>query len=404
MAPTSPPSPAEASSGTLTSNASPVIGPAALAAPQSSACWPYGENARWQRFSGSISTNDNQGERRINAAGTADGQRIVQRWIDDLRLCMRASGNVELDEDGSVGEVGEGGSLILEAELAGRVQSLTIRNDGGGEQLTWTVDGAARQVDSQVERWRDQMMRVLNEQARISTLRGQRSSLRGEISSIRGQRSSLRGQISSIRGQRSSLRGRISSIRGRQSSLNGEISSARGRVSTLRGQISSARGQVSSLRGQISTHRSAIAGLQASRYGASDEELLVIEAAVRRHEEAIAGLEQQIEAYDLDGRVATIERQIEAFDLEAKIAEIESRRDNNLEAEIAAVEQQIAQLDVEGKVAEIEQQIEQLDVEGRVAAIEAQIEALHVDERVEEIEQRLEPALRQLRDTIGSIR
>jgi beta-lactamase regulating signal transducer with metallopeptidase domain/predicted nucleic acid-binding Zn-ribbon protein len=371
---------------------------------QATACWPQDRERIRGRFSGTISTDDAAVGRRVNAVGVSDGDRIVQRWVDDLRLCLRASGNVDLHDDGAIGAIGAGGDLILEAELGGRVQNLTIRNDGNGEQMTWTVNGDTRQLTDEVERWRAQMTTVLNEHARIMTLRGQRSSLRGEISSIRGQRSSLRGQISSIRGQRSSLSGQISSIRGRQSSLRGEISSARGHVSSLRGQISSARGHVSSLRGQISTHRSALRGLEASRFGASEEELGVIAAAERRHEEAIEALERQIEDYDLDARVAEIQRQIDDYDLQARIAEIESRMtDDDIEAQVADIEQQIEALDVEGRVAEIERQIEALDVEGKVAEIEREIEALNVDERVREIEVRLEPALRELRSTIESI-
>ncbi len=206
---------------------------------------------------------------RINAVGVRDGDRIIQRWVDDLRLCMLLHGDVELEDDGArIGRIDSGGFVVLESELDGRLQSLTISNDGDGEQMTWTVDGASRQVDAEVER---------------------------------------------------------SSLRGERSSLQGEISSARGHVSSLNGQISSERGHVSSLKGEISSHNGAISGLEASRYDATEEDLAVIEAAIRRHEEAIGEIEQQVEDYDLDGRVAEIERQIEELDVEGKVEEIEER-------------------------------------------------------------------------------
>lgn len=373
-------------------------------AAQESACWPEGMSRIRGSFSGSITTDDRSGRQIINGVGIYNGDRIVQHWVDDLRLCLRTHGDVDMEDDGRrIGSIGNGGLAVLEAELGGRLQSLVIRNDGSGEQATWTVNGETRPFDATAQRWRDQMTTVLGERAAITRLRGERSSLRGEISSIRGQRSSLRGQISSIRGQRSSLQGRISSIRGQRSSLRGEISSAHGRVSSLRGQISSARGHVSGLRGQISRHQSALHGLEASRFGASGEELEVIEAAERRHQEAIEEVERQIADYDVEARVAEIEEEIEGLDVEAQVAEIESRMADDIEAEIAEVEEQIAALAVEARVAEIEEQIAALDVEGRVADIEAEIEALNVDERVEEMQQRLEPALRELRATIESI-
>jgi predicted nucleic acid-binding Zn-ribbon protein len=382
-----------------------LSGPTPLGAPmQDTVCWEANAGAGG-RFSGTMSINDRGGVRIISGVGIRDGDRIIQRWVDDLRLCLRASGNVEFEDDGArLAGIGSGGLVVMEAQLGERLQALVIRNDGAGEQLTWRIDGAVRPVDAEVERWRAQITDVLAQYAGIVMLRGERSSLRGRISSIRGQRSSLRGQISSIRGQRSSLQGQISSIRGRRSSLRGEISAARGRVSSLRGQISSARGHVSSLEGQIDHHHSAINGLDASRYGASPEELAVIDAAQRRHEEAIDALERQLEDYDLDARVAELEQEIAAYDLEDRIAQIESRMSTSDEAtRVAEIEEQIAALDVEGRVAEIEAQIEALEVEGRVAAIEAEIEALEVDERVEEMEPRLEAALRELRATIERV-
>ena len=363
--------PASAPTSALDAQAAPAPGPApdagvpaaAPAAPappvQASACWPGGVDGMRGNFSGTFSSRTTDGGRRVDAVGQRDGDRIIQRHVDDLRLCMLVHGDVELEDGGArIGRVGDGGRVVLEAERDGALQRLEIRNDGSGERLTWSVNGAEQAIDGSVERWRDQMTTVLADYAAISELRGQRSSLRGQISSIRGQRSSLRGQISSIHGQRSSLRGQISSIQGQRSSL--------------RGQVSSARGHVSSLRGSISSHRGAISGLQSARYGADQETLANIEAAIRRHQEAIAELERQIAEYDLD----------------ARIAEIESR---------------IAGEGVEGRVVEIERQIEALDVEGKVAEIERQIEALNVDERVRVLEERLEPRLRELLRLIGEI-
>jgi beta-lactamase regulating signal transducer with metallopeptidase domain len=399
--------------------------PAAVAAPpataQASACWPGGIDGMRGNFSGTFSSRTTDSGRRVDAVGQRDGDRIIQRHVDDLRLCMLVHGDVELEDGGArIGRVGEGGRVVLEAERDGSMQRLEIRNDGAGEQTTWSVNGAERAVDTAVERWRDQMTAVLAEYAAISELRGQRSSLRGQISTIRGQRSSLRGQISSIHGQRSSLRGQISAASGHVSGLRGQISSAKGHASSLHGQISAARGHVSSLRGAISSHGGAISGLQSARYGADEETLATLEAAIRRHQEAIEEIERQIEAYDLDAHVAeierqlegydldalvdAIERQIEEYDLDARIAEIESLiAGEDVEGRVAEIERQIEALDVEGKVAEIERQIAALDVEGQVAELERRIEALNVDERVREIEERLEPRLRELLRLIGEI-
>ncbi len=182
-------------------------------------CQP--ENMRGN-FSGTVSTwEDASGTTFVERFGYDSSDRVIQKYVDDLRLCMRVHGAVDLASDGGrIGPVGEGGWVVIESEMEGVVKRLEITSAGNG----WSVNGQEQAVDASAQVWRDQVLAVLADYWEISQIRGQVSSLRGQISSVHGQRSSLHGQISSARGQVSSMRGRISSARGQVSSLRGRIS------------------------------------------------------------------------------------------------------------------------------------------------------------------------------------
>ena len=102
--------------------------------------------------------------------------------------------------------------------------------------------------------------------------------------------------------------------------------------------------------------------------------------------ERMREIEEEIEEYDLAGRVVAIEAQIEEYDLDGKVAEIEA---------------QIARYDLDGKIAEIEAQIEEYDLGGKIREIEAQIEELDADRRADEIERSIQDEIAALRRLIG---
>jgi predicted nucleic acid-binding Zn-ribbon protein len=320
-------------------------------------CWDSASDDR--SFSGSISMSGRTIHEQIGRRGN---DRVIQTRIGDLQLCMITEG-FGTDREAPPSEwIARADRVILETQRGNDVRQMAI----AGNDVTWTVGGQARPVDTAANEWRAALLAVLDPIWELAQLRGLASTLRGEISTIHGERSTLRGEISTLRGHVSTLRG--------------EVSTLHGHVSTLRGEISTIRGHESTLRGMISTERGAISSLRALR-GAGDD----VSARIRRHEDEIRRIEAEIVRYDVDARVRTVQREMEDFNVEAKVAELE---------------QQIRDFDLAGRTATIERQLADLDVERRVQAIENDIEALDVPLRSRELEQRRDAALARLRDVL----
>ena len=332
------------------------------------ACWS--DSGAIMSFSGTISRS---GGDVITEIGTRDGIRIIEQSLDGTRVCMIAEGMGEPIRDERPSEwLARSPRIVIESQRKGRIARLTLTRQGGGQQASWSVNGALRTFDAAAAEWRDRMLGVLDNIWALSTLRGEVSTLRGEISTVYGQESTLRGRISTFEGEVSTLRGEQSTIRGEESSLRGEISSIRGHVSSLRGEISSEQGAISTLE----------SGSTADR-GTS------LDARIARHNENIAQIERQIRDYDEAGKIAAVEQRIKALDVDGKSA---------------AIDTQIRAFDLNGKIAAVEQQIKDLDVNGKVAAIQKQIDALDADRRGRQIEDRRDAALRQLESTLDRIK
>ena len=337
-----------------------------------SACWSDTRG----NFTGSSNSNRVGGRTVVyDMVGWRDGDRVIQRTIGDMRLCMVAENMGDRDRsdaDRPSQWIGRSRRVVMEVQRGGTSQRLEFSGSGSP---SWSVNGSTRSFDAGAQTWRDRMLDVLDTTWEISTLQGQESSLRGQISSIEGQRSSLQGQISSLQGQVSSMQGRISSTQGQESSL--------------RGQISSIQGHVSSLEGAISSEQGAISSLSASRYNASESERTRIRARIAEHDARIDRIERQIRDYDADAKIAAVEREIASYDARGRTRDIED---------------EIRRFDLDGKVAAIRRQIDALDVRGRVAAIERQIDALDVDRRVRRLEDRLDTELPRLNSAISAVR
>lgn len=328
-----------------------------------------------------------------------DGDHFQMRYSDDdfslrkivdgveLSLHIEDPDTVEFSRDNrEITAMGRSAEVVIRTEYEGARQRLEISRDGDELRYDWTIDGERRPFDSRAREWMGLSLQIARNSWEASSLRGQHSSLRGQISSIHGHVSSLKGQISSIHGHRSSLRGKVSSINGHVSSLNGRISSIRGHESSLRGRISSLNGRISSLRAQKTRVSS----------GGSDERRALSEQLNESIDREIAGIEAQIRDvevelrdYDGDARVRKVEQEIREYDAEGRIA---------------AVEAELAEYDVEGRVREIEQEIREYDEEGRVRDVEARIRKLQPLERADEIERRNEGLYPALRRVAGELR
>jgi hypothetical protein len=340
-----------------------TVRPNETIASQSGSCWSYASGNR--NFNGSSTISSGRVIHRIGRSGR---ERVAQMTFGDLRVCMVTEGYNGSELPAPSEWIGDADRVVLETERDNDVRRLDIDDS----RTTFTINGRSAAMDDGARAWRSALLDLLDASWEVNILRGQESSLRGEISSTRGERSSLLGQISSLRGEVSSMLGEISSLRGQESSLRGEISSIRGHESSLRGQISSERGSISSLESQR-WERNADRDAIASR--------------VRRHQDRIRELEDEIARYNADARVREVERRIDEHATDRKVA---------------AVEQRIREFDVESKVAAVEREIANLGVERRIRGIENEIGALNVDTREVEINARRDRALDRLRSVLGS--
>ncbi|MDX1393353.1 MAG: M56 family metallopeptidase [Gemmatimonadota bacterium] len=321
------------------------VGPVALPEPavvavQEAACSVRG-------MSGSFVGNIRDSGDRREMSGRHNGDRIVQRYIDDLRICVRMHGDVELSDDLSrIESIGDADSwVVLESEEHALHRLLITRGSGGLDHV-WSVDGESRPFDDDAAEWRDRMLRVLGGFSQAARLRGEQASLRGRIASYRGHVASMRGSIASERGK--------------VASANGRVASARGRVASIRGQIASYRGQISRL--------------ESARQATSSENTRRdLDAEIDGLEQRIAELEATIEAHEADVRVTALEADIEEVDADVRIAEIEA-------------------------------ELEAYDLDAKVAAVEREIEELDADRRAEAIEAALEPEVEALVRLIGRLR
>ena len=322
--------------------------------------------------SNSISTMRVSGGLRVT--GWNGGDRTIERSVAGMYLCMRTHGNVVMNDEGTeVRAVGADSWLLLESR-EDNTRRLVITEGPGGIEYEWSVDGVRRTFDAEARRWHDLMLEIMSGYQEAMEIRGEESALRGRTSGHRGHVSGLRGRISGHQGRVSGLRGRISGHQGHVSGLRGRISGHQGRVSGLRGRISSYRGRISPL-------------TSAMRLTASAETRAALEAEVQEWESRIRQTEEEIAAYDPDGKVQALERQIAAYDLDGKVRELE---------------QEIEDYDLPGKVAAFEAEIEAYDLEGKTREIERLIEEVDADRRVEEIERSLEDEIAELRRLVGS--
>ena len=296
--------------------------------------------------------------------------RIAYYTADGARLCIFGENVGAADDKAPPSRWIERASRVVLESTSGSTTHRLIVTGGTASQAQFQVNGAPRPIDASVNAWRERMLASLDLMWEATMLRGEQTSLRGQITSIHGEETSLRGQITSLQGEVTSMQGRISSLRGEETSMRGRITSIRGHETSLQGQITSARGAITSI--NSSNYRQAEADRRIADY-----------------EKQIERIEREIRDYNADRKVAEIEKEIEAFNVDRKVAE---------------VEKEIQAFDLDRRVADIERQIEALNVSGKVKGIEEEIRRLDADRRVAEIEKRLGQANAQVKAAIAAIR
>ncbi len=268
----------------------------------------------------------------------------------------------------------------------------------------------------------------------IATHRGLVATLRGEVAGHRGHVAGLRGQVNSPPAQVARVMGRLSAqvelIANRHAMttladrVREAVETARQALATTEVQMAleSARASLERVdaREAIETARQASGtGDMAEAMRAAAEAL---ETALQTPEmqETMADLAelsetlsaaaddwttvaddlQQIER-DLAARRDELEQEAAALGRE-RMQEIEEEiEEYDLAGRVAAMEAQIEEYDLDGKVAGIEAQIEEYDLAGKIREIEAQIEELDADRRTDEIERSIQDEIAALRALIG---
>ena len=268
----------------------------------------------------------------------------------------------------------------------------------------------------------------------IAVHRGHVATLRGEIATHRGHVAALRGEISTHRGLVATLRGEVASHRGHVAGLRGQMNSPPAEVARVMSRLSARMELIADrhamttladrMREAVETVRQAWTGteLQMALESAMRAATEALETALQTPEmqETMADMAelsetlsaaaddwttvaddlQQIER-DLAARRDELEREAAALARE-RMREIEDEiEEYDLAGRVAAIEARIEEYDLDGKVAGIEAQIARYDLDSRIAEIEAQIEELDADRRTDEIERSIQDEIAALRRLIG---
>ena len=308
----------------------------------------------------------------------------VQLSEDGMLLCMRTSGEVVMNEDGTaVASMDSGSWLVLESE-AERLHRMVITSGPDGMKHEWSIDGRSQPFNDEARDWRNLMLTVLG---------GSR-----EAWEVRGREASLRRQIGSHKRHVASLQRQIGSHERHVASLRRQTGSHERNVASLRRQIGSHERHDAGLQRALDGYERGVATLQQGvarmerwlREGARDdvrEQLADIQVELERAERAVQSIRQAIEAYGVDQRVGEITQEIEEYDLDGKVGEIEAR---------------IEGYDLDGRIREIEARIEQYDLDGKIRELEARIEEWDGDRRADEIERSIQDEIAALRRLIQS--
>ena len=346
--------------------------------------------------------------------------RLAVTVVDEVRLCMRVHGEVDLGSSG-LPSIAADGWIILESE-GRKVHRLTLRPIGAGVEHWWNVEGEIRPFDELAREWRDGMLTVLRGLMEIDRIHHEKSELEDRISGLLGEAPGLEGQVADDRGIVAGLQGQVAYRQSVVADLLNEISYHQEVLSGKRGEIAYHRGVVSGMRAEIAMHRARVAAFQEVKASYEDQITAIIprlksadsttresiEQSIKAWEERIQGIEEQIQAYGLYGRVRQVEDRIKNYGLGKKVRDIEDEiaayEDyaglQKIEAEIEEETAHLAEVtrrtqraigaqdawirdtgqgiavstSPDAEVARLEQQLWDLDADGTVALIEQLIE------------------------------
>ena len=262
----------------------------------------------------------------------------------------------------------------------------------------------------------------------VATLRGTIATHRGHVAALRGEIATHRGLVATLRGEVAGHRGHVAGLRGQVNSPPAQVARVMGRLSAQVELIANRHAMTAladRMREAVETARQALAttevqmALESAREslervdareaietarqasGTGDmAELSETLAAAADDWTTVADDLQQIER-DLAARRDELEQEAAALARE-RMQEIEEEiEEYDLAGRVAAMEARIEEYDLDGKVAGIEAQIEEYDLASKIREIEAQIEELDADRRTDEIERSIQDEIAALRALIG---
>ncbi len=361
-----------------------------------------------------------------------DVVRVVMETVDGVRLCMRIRTDAVV-EGGELRSLAPDDRILLEAE-DDEVHRMIIRNVNGGFEHWWSVGGENRPFDDQAREWRDGMLAVLGGHLEIGRIQREVSDLQDQISHHRGVVSGLQGQVAHERDVVASLQGQVAYYQGVVADLLDQISYHQSVIAGMRDDITYHRSVVSGMRDETTYHRGRVAALQEvkSTYEGHITEIIPrlktadastrqsIEASIRGWEERIGEIEEQIEAYGLDGKVAKINDEIRKYSLDDKVRGLQQQiRSYELQAGLqkieAEIDEQSKRLDDvtrraeealrarEARIGEVEREVDAYYLDDKVARLEKQIRDLGAGEAIARIEQSIEEARRKLLEVIRQL-
>lgn len=160
------------------------IPPAAL---QEVECFPSSDSIRSFAFRGDGSVVPNW--------KWMDGGFTIARVVAGMRLCLRAEGDVTLNDEGTaVQSLGEDGWFVIES-TGERTHRLVVTRGPEGIEREWSVGGVRRPFDADARLWRDLMFTIMNEYRDVWLSYAGGLALYGRVSGYRDELSDLRSAL-----------------------------------------------------------------------------------------------------------------------------------------------------------------------------------------------------------------
>ena len=282
--------------------------------------------------------------------------RFAVKFVDEVRLCMRVHGEVDLGSSG-LPTIAADGWIILESEGA-KSHRLTMRPGESGLEHEWNVGDEIRPFDELARQWRDGMLTVLRGLMESDRIYHEKSELAARLSRLLVEAPGREGQVADDRGIVAGLQSQVAYRQSVVADLLNEISYHQEVLSGKRDEIAYHRGVVSGMRAEIAIHRARVAAFQEVKASYEDQITAIIprlksavsseresiEQSIKAWEERIQGIEEQIQAYGLYGRVRQVEDRIKNYGLGKKVRDIED--------EIAAYEDYAGLQKIEAEIEE----------------------------------------------------